>query len=82
MQKFSISEFRARPGKVLNAVLTEPVVLEEGGADRLVVLPVELYEHLQKVSIATREVYTIHDAPQEHVDSLKRGFRALLEPDA
>lgn len=82
MRKFSTSEFRAQPEKVLSAALSEPVVLEDGGDGRLVVLPVELYEHLQKVSIAAREVYTMHNAPKEHVDRLKRGFRALLEPDA
>ncbi|MCO6389371.1 type II toxin-antitoxin system prevent-host-death family antitoxin [Aliihoeflea sp. 40Bstr573] len=88
MKEFTFSDLSRRSGDVLDAALVEKVALAKRGKPKVMMMPIDEYERLERMAAGRRErnAFTLADAPQEDLDNLAAGFQQILdeagEPDA
>lgn len=76
MKQFTFSDMNRLSGEILEAALTEPVVLTKHGKEKLIILTASRYRHLagQPRSAA----YTLEGAPDAVHNELMAGLDSLL----
>lgn len=76
MKQFTFSDINRLSGEILEAALTEPVVLTKHGKEKLVILPAARYRQLAGQPQST--AYTLEDAPDKVHNELMAGLDSLL----
>jgi prevent-host-death family protein len=76
MKQYTFSDMNRLSGEILEAALTEPVVLTKHGKEKLVILTASRYRHLAGQPAST--AYTLEGAPDEVHNELMAGLDSLL----
>lgn len=81
MKEFSFSDLSRRSGDVLDAALAGKVSLAKRGKRKVMMMPIEEYERLERRAAARREetAFTLANASDEDLDNLATGFQQILD---
>lgn len=81
MQEFSFSDLSRRSGDVLDAAMAGKVSLTKRGKAKVMMMPMDEYERLERIATGRRErtAFTLADAPEEDIDNLTKGFQQILD---
>lgn len=81
MKQFTFSDLSRRSGDVLDAAMAGRVSLAKRGKAKVMMMPMEEYERLERLAAARRErhAFTLADAPKEDIENLSAGFRQILD---
>lgn len=81
MKEFTFSDLSRRSGDVLDAAMAEKVSLAKRGKAKVMMMPIDEYERLERMATGRRErnAFTLADAPKEDVENLTAGFQQILD---
>lgn len=81
MKEFTFSDLSRRSGDVLDAAMAGKVSLAKRGKAKVVMMPMDEYERLERMAKGRRErnAFTLVDAPEEDLDNLTAGFQQILD---
>ncbi|WP_455475703.1 type II toxin-antitoxin system Phd/YefM family antitoxin [Bartonella sp. B17] len=80
MKKYSFTDVNRGAGNILDEAMSTPVALTKRGREKIIMLPINLYNELIKPRSAAQSfVYT--DAPKDILDDLDRGLDDILNGD-
>ncbi len=81
MKEFTFSDLSRRSGDVLDAAMAGKVSLAKRGKRKVMMMPIEEYERLEKRAAGQRErsAFTLADAPDEDLANLALGFQQILD---
>jgi prevent-host-death family protein len=81
MKEFTFSDLSRRSGDVLDAAMTGKVSLAKRGKRKVMMMPMEEYERLERTAAGQRErtAFTLADAPDDDIENLTIGFQQILD---
>ncbi|WP_406604310.1 type II toxin-antitoxin system Phd/YefM family antitoxin [Bartonella gliris] len=80
MKKYSFTDINRGTGDILDEAMSTPVTLTKRGREKIIMLPIDLYNQLIK-SRSGAQAFSYTDAPQDILDDLDRGLDELLKSD-
>ncbi|WP_375703704.1 type II toxin-antitoxin system Phd/YefM family antitoxin [Bartonella sp. AD13SXNS] len=80
MKKYSFTDVNRGAGDILDEAMSTPVALTKRGREKIIMLPVDLYNELMK-SRSSVQSFSYADAPQNILDDLDRGLDDILNSD-
>lgn len=81
MKEFTFSDLSRRSGDVLDAAMTGKVSLAKRGKRKVMMMPMDEYERLERIAAGQRErtAFTLADAPDDDMENLTIGFQQILD---
>lgn len=80
MKKYSFTDVNRGAGDILDEAMSTPVALTKRGREKIVMLPVDLYNELIQ-SHSSVQSFVYADAPKNILDDLDRGLDDILNGD-
>ncbi|AQX21106.1 prevent-host-death family protein [Bartonella sp. CDC_skunk] len=80
MKKYSFTDVNRGAGDILDEAMSTPVALTKRGREKIVMLPVDLYNELIK-SHSGVQSFVYANAPKNILDDLDRGLDDILNGD-
>ncbi|MCZ2158882.1 type II toxin-antitoxin system Phd/YefM family antitoxin [Bartonella sp. 220] len=80
MKKYSFTDVNRGAGDILDEAMSTPVALTKRGREKIVMLPINLYNELIK-SHSSVQAFSYTDAPKNILDDLDRGLDDILNGD-
>ncbi|WP_039758586.1 type II toxin-antitoxin system prevent-host-death family antitoxin [Bartonella queenslandensis] len=80
MKKYSFTDINRGTGDILDEAMSTPVALTKRGREKIIMLPIHLYNQLIKSRSAT-QAFSYADAPKHILDDLEQGLDELLKSD-
>ncbi|MBB5074412.1 prevent-host-death family protein [Bartonella callosciuri] len=80
MKKYSFTDLNRGTGDILDEAMSTPVALTKRGREKIIMLPIDLYNQLIK-SRSSAQAFSYTDAPKDILDDLDRGLDELLKSD-
>ncbi|WP_078680920.1 type II toxin-antitoxin system Phd/YefM family antitoxin [Bartonella sp. AR 15-3] len=80
MKKYSFTDVNRGAGDILDEAMSAPVTLTKRGREKIVMLPVDLYNELIKARSGAQS-FVYADASQNILDDLDRGLDDILNSD-
>ncbi|EJF77792.1 Phd_YefM [Candidatus Bartonella washoeensis] len=80
MKKYSFTDINRGTGDILDEAMSMPVALTKRGREKIIMLPIDLYNELIKYRSGT-QAFSYTDAPEDILDDLDKGLDELLKGD-
>ncbi|WP_336288725.1 type II toxin-antitoxin system Phd/YefM family antitoxin [Bartonella sp. CB60] len=77
MKKYSFTDVNREAGNILDEAMSTPVALTKRGREKIIMLPISLYNELIKPHSAGQS-FIYADAPKNILDDLDRGLDDIL----